>query len=186
MRVKFSKTDIEGPLVVETNIFRDERGFFTEVYAEDAWQEQGFTERFVQDNMSLSAAGTLRGMHYQKDPHALGKLVRVLRGAVFDVAVDLRRGSPTLGRWVGQTLTAENGLAFWVPPGFAHGFLATEPDTLVYYKCTGLYAPQAEASLSYKDPAVDIKWPSAPRIVAPRDEAAPLLADADYNFTYHP
>ncbi|HEO70526.1 MAG TPA: dTDP-4-dehydrorhamnose 3,5-epimerase, partial [Candidatus Hydrogenedentes bacterium] len=136
------------------------------------------------DNLSLSAKGTLRGMHYQIEPHAMGKLVRAITGAVFDVAVDLRRGSPTFGKWVGRMLSEGNPAAMWVPPGFAHGFVALEDHTLVYYKCTRLYAPQAERSLSYADPEVGIEWPMQPTVISPKDAEAPLLREADYNFTY--
>ncbi len=184
MSVKLTETEIPSVLVVETGIARDERGFFTEIYSEKVWEEVGFKESFVQDNLSMSAKGTLRGMHYQLDPYGMGKLVRVVCGSVFDVAVDLRSGSPTFGKWVGRTLTAENGLAMWVPIGFAHGFIALEEDALVLYKCTGLHTPDAERSLSYEDPEVGIEWPIEPTIVARRDAEAPGLRDAEYNFVF--
>ena len=132
----------------------------------------------------MSCKGTLRGMHYQLASHGMGKLVRVVRGAVFDVAVDLRQGSPTLGKWVGRTLSAENGISLWVPVGFAHGFVALEDETLVWYKCTGAHAPDAERSLSYRDPTVAVKWPIQPSVISQKDADAPLLADAEFDFVY--
>jgi dTDP-4-dehydrorhamnose 3,5-epimerase len=144
----------------------------------------GLDVTFVQDNLSESKKGTLRGLHYQLEPKGMGKLVRVIRGAVFDVAVDIRRGSPWFGKWVGMTLTAENRLALWVPVGFAHGFLSLEDGTLVTYKCTTTHAPDAERAVNYADPAIGIAWPDEPTLVAPKDVAAPLLAAAEYNFEY--
>ena len=184
MTATFTATPMDGVLVVETGIARDDRGFFTEVYSEDVWREQGFTENFVQDNMSLSARGTLRGMHYQLNPHGQGKLVRVLRGAVFDVIVDLRKGAPTFGQWYGLELNESNGLALWIPAGFAHGFIALEDDTLAYYKCTAIHTPAAERSLSYKCPKIGIAWPLAPARVSGKDLEAPGLDEAEHNFSY--
>ena len=184
MSVKFAETSVPGVLVVETGCFFDERGFFSETHSQKVWHDAGFEETFVQDNLSLSAKGTLRGMHYQLDPHGMGKLVRVVKGSVFDVAVDLRQGSPTFGQWAGQVLSGDNRLALWVPVGMAHGFLALEDDTFASYKCTSMHAPEAERSLSYKDPAVGIEWPFEPALVSDKDAAAPLLAEAEYNFVY--
>ncbi|MBN2311018.1 MAG: dTDP-4-dehydrorhamnose 3,5-epimerase [Candidatus Hydrogenedentes bacterium] len=184
MPVHFSETELDGVLIVECGVFRDERGFFSETYNQDIWHAAGFTRPFVQDNLSLSVKGTLRGLHYQILPHGMGKLVRAVTGAVFDVAVDLRRGSPTFGRWIGQTLSAENGLALWVPEGFAHGFVALEDDTYVYYKCTGTHAPEAERALRYNDPDVGVDWPTAPTVISDKDAAAPLLGEVETNFTY--
>jgi dTDP-4-dehydrorhamnose 3,5-epimerase len=184
MPVTFTETEIDGVLVAKTGIFHDQRGFFSESYSERMWREAGFNEVFLQDNVSKSAKGVLRGMHYQINPDGMGKLVHVISGAIFDVAVDLRQESPTFGKWVGRELTGENHLALWVPVGFAHGFVALEDDTLVHYKCTNVHAPDSERSLSYKDPAVGIEWPLQPTIVSDKDEVAPLLADADTNFTY--
>ena len=185
MSVKFVETEIPDVLVAETGISRDRRGFFTETYSEKVWEEAGFKETFVQDNLSMSAKGVLRGMHYQVNPHGMGKLVRAVAGSVFDVAVDLRRGSPTFAKWVGRTLSGENGLALWVPVGFAHGFVALEDDTLVSYKCTCMHTPEAERSLSYKDPEVGIKWPLEPTIISDKDRKAPGLKDAEYYFTFN-
>lgn len=184
MPVEFMQTEIAGVLVVKTGQFDDDRGFFTETYSRPTWKAGGFTETFVQDNLSRSRKGTLRGMHYQLSARGMGKLVRVVHGAVFDVAVDLRRRSPTFGRWVGRELSAENGLSLWVPVGFAHGFVALEDETLVWYKCTDSHAPEAERSLHWADPTVAVAWPLEPTIVSPKDAAAPRLDDAEYDFVH--
>lgn len=184
MPVKLTETEIEGVLLVECGRFEDNRGFFSETYSAPIWDAEGFSRVFSQDNLSKSAKGTLRGMHYQIEPRSMGKLVRTVTGAVFDVAVDLRIGSPTFGKWVGQTLSGDNGLALWVPEGFAHGFVALEDETYVYYKCTGTHAPEAERSLNYADPTVGIEWPLEPTIISEKDKAAPMLADAETNFSY--
>lgn len=150
--------NIPGPLIIEPKVFGDERGFFLETWNNAAFAQAGLNLQFVQDNHSRSKRGVLRGMHFQ-NPEPQGKLVRVVRGAVYDVAVDLRRSSPTFGKWTGVTLSAENKRLFWVPEGFAHGFLTLEDDTDFLYKCTAPYAPQNEASLAWDDPAVGIEWP---------------------------
>jgi dTDP-4-dehydrorhamnose 3,5-epimerase len=185
MRVSFSKTEIDGVLEVKVGVIHDGRGFFSEVYSKPVWGGQGFTEPFLQDNMSLSVKGALRGMHYQLEPYAMGKFVRTLTGSAFDVAVDLRRGSPTFAKWVGRVLSGENGLALWIPAGFAHGFVALEDNSVVYYKCTSVHVPESERALSYKDPTVAISWPIEPTVVSEKDAVAPFLAQAEYNFVYH-
>jgi len=149
---------IPGPLIIEPRVFGDERGFFLESWSERSFAANGIDATFVQDNHSRSQAGVLRGLHYQ-NPHGQGKLVRVTRGAVFDVAVDMRRSSPTFGKWAGVTLSAENKRMFWVPEGFAHGFLVLEDGTDFLYKCTDFYAPEHEHSLAWDDPDVGIEWP---------------------------
>jgi len=184
MPVAFKKTEIPDVLEVTTGRFDDDRGFFTETYALPTWSAGGFEGTFVQDNLSLSKKGTLRGMHYQLSDRGMGKLVRVVRGAIFDVAVDLRRGSPTFGKWVGRTLSGEGSMALWVPVGFAHGFVALEDDSYVWYKCTGAHAPEAERSLRYSDPSVGVEWPIEPTVISQKDADAPLLADADYDFVH--
>jgi dTDP-4-dehydrorhamnose 3,5-epimerase len=181
--VKLVGTEIPDVVVVESRIFRDDRGFFTEIYSKKTWGEAGVSQNFVQDNLSRSAKGTLRGMHYQLNPHGMGKLVRAVTGSIFDVAVDLRDGSPTFGKWVGRTLSGDKGLALWVPVGFAHGFVALEDDTFVVYKCTEIYTPESERSLSYADPEVGIEWPMTPTIISEKDAEAPSLQEAEYNFT---
>ena len=149
---------IEGPLIIEPKVFGDERGFFLESWNQATFAAAGLGMAFVQDNHSRSQKGVLRGMHFQQ-PGAQGKLVRVMAGAVFDVAVDLRRSSPTFGQWAGVELSAANKRMFWVPEGFAHGFLTLEDGTDFLYKCTALYAPENEHSLAWDDPAVGIDWP---------------------------
>lgn len=150
--------DIAGPLIIEPKVFGDERGFFMESWNAAAFAEAGLDLSFVQDNHSRSQKGVLRGMHFQ-NPAPQGKLVRVVSGAVFDAVVDLRQTSPTFGKWTGVVLSAENKRMFWVPEGFAHGFLTLEDNTDFLYKCTSAYLPQNECSLAWDDPDVGIVWP---------------------------
>ncbi|MFC3100225.1 dTDP-4-dehydrorhamnose 3,5-epimerase [Altererythrobacter lauratis] len=152
--------DIEGPLIIEPRVFGDERGFFLESWNAAGFAAAGLDLSFVQDNHSRSQKGVLRGLHFQ-NPVPQGKLVRVVSGAVFDVAVDLRRSSPTFGKWVGVELSAENKRMFWVPEGFAHGFLTLEDNTDFLYKCTAPYAPHHEHALAWDDPDIGIAWPLA-------------------------
>lgn len=184
MPVKVVPTVIDGVVVVESPVFGDERGYFTEVFVESKFAEAGLPTTFVQDNLSKSSKGTLRGMHYQIEPNAQGKLVYALAGAVFDVAVDLRKGSPTFGKWVSQELRGGSGVALWIPAGFAHGFIALEDDSLLFYKCTGPWDRHAERSLAYNDPTVGIEWPIEPTTISPKDSQAPALDQAEYNFRY--
>ena len=184
MPVTLKKTELPGVLLVECGRAGDSRGFFSEVYSRTMWEGAGFAETFVQDNLSKSAKGTLRGLHYQIEPHGMGKLVRAVTGAVFDVAVDIRRGSPTFGKWVGRILSADNHLALWIPRGFAHGFMALEDGTLFFYKCTTFHAPEAERTILYNDPAIAIQWPLEPTAISPKDQTAPPLAEAEYNFQF--
>ena len=179
--MKVTPTAIDGLLILEPKVFGDERGFFLESYNQKAFDDAlGRELRFVQDNHSRSAKGVLRGLHYQLPPHAQGKLVRVTQGSVFDVAVDMRRGSPTFGRWVGVELSGQNHRQLWLPPGMAHGFLVTSDSADFLYKTTAYYAPQAECSVRWDDPAIGIDWPlpgGAPTLSA-KDAAAPFLAEA--------
>jgi dTDP-4-dehydrorhamnose 3,5-epimerase len=173
-------TDLPGVLVLEPRVFGDERGWFFESWSERVFAEStGFTGGFVQDNHSRSARGVLRGLHYQMAPFAQGKLVRVTSGSVFDVAVDLRRGSATFGRWSGVELSADNRRQLWLPPGFAHGFCVTSESAEVLYKATAYYSPPHERCLRWDDPAIGIRWPVPAPVLAPRDAAAPLLAQAE-------
>jgi dTDP-4-dehydrorhamnose 3,5-epimerase len=173
-------------VIFEPTVFGDERGWFLESFNQQRFDAAlaalGQAPRvFVQDNHSCSARGVLRGLHYQLDPHAQGKLVRVVQGRVFDVAVDLRRGSPTFGRWAGVELSGSNHRQLWIPPGFAHGFLALEDDTQFLYKTTDFYAKDCERAIRWNDAAIGIEWPLGgltPRL-APKDEQAPPLVDAD-------
>jgi dTDP-4-dehydrorhamnose 3,5-epimerase len=171
---------IPDVMVFVPPIFRDSRGAFYESYKAPAFTAAtGLSPEFVQDNHSTSAKGVLRGLHYQLPPFAQGKLVRVVRGAAFDVAVDIRRGSPTFARWVGEVLTAEGREQMWIPEGFAHGFLALEDDTEFIYKTTNLYNRDSERSIAWNDPAIGIEWPDAgPLVLSDKDRAAgPLPAE---------
>ena len=178
---------LDGLLELRPRRIADERGFFSEVWNAAEWRDAGIDLAFVQDNHSLSrSSGVLRGMHYQIEPFAQDKLVRVSRGSVYDVAVDIRRGSPTFGRWVGLTLSAELWNQIWVPKGFAHGFVTLEPNTEVQYKVTAPYDPACDRGISYDDPAIGVEWPIEPTMVqlSGKDRILPLLADADTGFTY--
>lgn len=176
---------IAGLLEIRPRRFADERGFFSETWNAAAWRQAGIEQDFVQDNHSLSASrGTLRGLHFQTPPAAQAKLVRVTRGSVFDVAVDLRTGSPTYGQWAGVTLSASEWNQLLVPEGFAHGFLTLEPDTEVQYKTSAPYDPVADRAIRFDDPALAIDWPidAAAVILSDRDRAAPLLAEVETGF----
>lgn len=170
-------TTVPGVLRIERRVFSDARGWFVEAWNAERYRESGIEETFVQDNASYSTQGVLRGLHFQRPPDAQGKLVSVLRGEVFDVAVDIRPTSPTVGQWVGETLSAENGRQLYVPPGFAHGFVVTSEDALVTYKVTSAYAPQAEACIRWDDPEIGIAWPVASPTVSERDAAAKTLRE---------
>jgi dTDP-4-dehydrorhamnose 3,5-epimerase len=175
------QTAIEGVLILEPKVFGDTRGFFMESFNQKAFDAAvGHHVEFVQDNHSRSTKGVLRGLHYQLPPHAQGKLVRVTSGSVFDVAVDVRDGSPTFGHWVGAELSGENHRQLWIPPGMAHGFLVTSDSADFLYKTTDFYAPRAEGCVLWSDPAVGIEWPDigmAPQLAA-KDAAAPVLSAA--------
>jgi dTDP-4-dehydrorhamnose 3,5-epimerase len=175
-------TPLQGVLVLEPKRFGDDRGFFMESFNQRVFDAAvGEHVEFVQDNHSASQRGVLRGLHYQLPPHAQGKLVRVVRGSAFDVAVDIRRGSPTFGRWWGVTLDAKSHRQLWIPPGFAHGFLSLEDDTHFLYKTTDFYAKDCERSIAWNDPAIGIEWPAlgaAPQLAA-KDAAAPPIAAAE-------
>lgn len=161
------------------NIFRDDRGYFCEIYNTEAYHAAGITAAFVQDNESLSMRGVIRGLHWQEGIYAQAKLVRVIRGAVWDVAVDIRKDSPTFGQSVATLLTADNGHQFFIPRGFAHGFAVLEDNTLFAYKCDNFYYPQAERGLLYDDPQLNIAWPDmkTPPILSRKDQLNPLLSD---------
>ena len=164
----------------------DHRGFFAETYSRCKYSELGIDIEFVQDNHSLSKeVGTLRGLHFQAPPHAQGKLVRCARGAIFDVAVDIRRGSPTYGQWKGYELTAENGDQLYIPVGFAHGFVTLGPDSEIVYKCSDYYAPETEGAILWNDPDIGINWPTkADPILSDKDAVAPLFSDLESPFIF--
>jgi dTDP-4-dehydrorhamnose 3,5-epimerase len=175
--MKVTETELPGVVLVEPRVFFDERGFFLEAFHIERYAASGVPTGFVQDNLSRSRRGTLRGLHFQ-EPKAQAKLVQVIHGTVFDVVVDVRRGSPTFGRWLGLELSGEAPRQLWIPPGFAHGFCVTSESADFYYKCTALYAPEAERSIRWNDPQIGIQWPLRDPILSPKDAAAPLLADA--------
>lgn len=152
------KTNIDGLLIIEPQIFGDERGFFVETYNAPRYMEAGIPAEFVQDNLSASMKGVIRGLHFQKPPYAQGKLVQVIKGSVLDVAVDIRTGSPTYGQWVSVELTERNKKQFWIPKGFAHGFVALEDHTIFSYKCSEVYAPESDGGILWNDPILAIDW----------------------------
>ena len=174
--MKVIETSLPGVLIVEPDVFGDPRGFFMETYNEARYREAGLPHRFVQDNLSFSARGVLRGLHFQ-NPNAQGKLLHVPRGEVFDVAVDIRAGSPTFGEWVGVTLSEEDHRQLWVPEGFAHGFQVTSENALLAYKCTAPYNREAEGALLWNDPEIAIEWPIEEPTLSERDRGAPTLRE---------
>jgi dTDP-4-dehydrorhamnose 3,5-epimerase len=183
--VKFVPCAIPDLLLVEFDVFADSRGYFIESYNQKRFHELGLTAQFVQDNISSSTQGTLRGLHYQLNPHAQGKLVRVTQGKVFDVAVDIRKGSPYYSRWVGVELSEENKQALYIPPGFAHGFYVLSERAQFMYKCTDLYVPAVDRGIIWNDPAIGIEWPISGEIVlSEKDKVRPRLADAENNFSF--
>lgn len=173
--MKVTELALPGVLLIEPRVFGDARGWFMESWHAERYAAAGVGAGFVQDNVSFSRRGTLRGLHYQH-PHPQGKLVGVLEGEVWDVAVDIRVGSPTFGRWVGTVLSAENHRQLYIPPGFAHGFVVTSDVALFHYKCTDVYHPEAEGTVLWSDPALGIDWPVAAPTVSQKDAAALPLA----------
>ncbi len=186
MPFTFEKQSIPDLILIRPRLFGDERGFFMETYKRSEFEEHGISFDFKQDNHSKSERGVLRGLHYQLEPVTQGKLVRVVRGAVYDVAVDIRQGSPTFGKYVGVTLTEDGREMFWIPPGFAHGFVALEDGTEFLYKTTGEYSPEHERAIRYDDPQIGISWPlkSDHIKLSEKDKEAPFLSEADNNFKY--
>ncbi len=183
--MNITKTKLNGPVIIEPKVFRDERGFFTESYSKRTFEENGLYYNIVQDNHSLSVLeGTIRGLHYQINPKAQTKIVRALRGAVLDVAVDIRRGSPTFGQWVSVILTAENMRQFIVPGGFAHGICTLTPNTEIYYKVDEFYAPECDRAIRWDDPELAIDWPYSNPILSEKDRNALFFKEAEINFTY--
>lgn len=176
MKIEVKPTALEGVVVISTPHFQDERGFFIEAWHRRHYLEAGIDVDFVQDNHSRSGKGVLRGLHYQDMTAPMGKLVRCTLGRIFDVAVDLRVGSATFGKWAGAELTEENMDQLWVPPGFAHGFVVLSDNADVQYKCTGFYTPSSEGSLAWNDPQVAIDWPVSDPQVSKKDGEAPSLA----------
>ena len=176
MRVTLTKLD--GLLIVEPNLFGDQRGFFMETYQQERYGQAGIGDTFVQDNISYSEAGTLRGLHFQH-PHDQAKLVQVLQGEIYDVALDIRRSSPTFGQWVGVVLSDANKKQLYIPAGFAHGFCVTSKSALFHYKCSDYYAPLDEGGIVWNDPVLRIDWPAENPILSERDRAFPTLKEID-------
>jgi dTDP-4-dehydrorhamnose 3,5-epimerase len=171
-------TELEGVLIVEPKVFGDKRGFFLETYQKQRYQDAGIDFAFVQDNISFSVGRTLRGLHYQH-PCDQAKLVQVLAGEIYDVAVDIRRGSPTFGRWAGVVLSAENRRQFFLPQGFAHGFCVMSETALFMYKCSDYYTPRYESGICWNDPDLAVSWPVQTPILSERDAALPCLHEID-------
>lgn len=177
--MRFIQTKIAGLVIIEPAVFSDSRGYFMESYQKKIFLDNGIDAEFVQENISFSLKGTLRGLHFQRSPHSQGKLVRVTLGCVYDVAVDLRAQSSTFGRFFGLELSEENHRALSIPPGFAHGFYVLSDRAQFSYKCTAYYAPHSEGGVRWNDPAIGVPWPlDGPPLLSPKDERLPLLADA--------
>ena len=185
--MKLIKTNIDSIIIIEPRIFGDHRGYFMESFSENWFTQHIRATHFVQDNESCSKYGVLRGLHFQKPPHAQSKLVRVVKGKVLDVAVDIRKGSPTFGQHVATILSEENKRQLFVPRGFAHGFVVLSNDTIFQYKCDNYYAPQSEGAIAYNDPALNIDWQIDELAIqlSDKDMHNPLLADCDYLFDYN-
>ena len=183
--MQIDRTQLDGVLILTPRRFGDSRGFFSETWSRRALEAEGvYLPDFVQDNHSVSARpGTLRGLHFQSPPHAQGKLVRCGRGRLFDVAVDVRKGAPTYGQWVGEELSFENGRQIWIPPGFLHGFVTREPDTEVIYKCTDYYAPECDGAVRWDSVGIDWGLEGDP-LLSEKDAVAPALADFDSPFVW--
>jgi dTDP-4-dehydrorhamnose 3,5-epimerase len=182
MSFRFTPLALPGLILVEETRRVDARGFFAETYRASAFRAAGIELPFVQDNHSRSSRGVLRGLHYQLPPKAQGKLIRVVHGEVFDVAVDLRRGSPGYGRWLGTRLSGDDGRLLWIPPGFAHGFLVLSDHADLTYKITAEFDAGLDRGVRWNDPAIGIEWPTDAPLLSPRDQGLPLLADAENTF----
>ncbi|MET0582518.1 MAG: dTDP-4-dehydrorhamnose 3,5-epimerase [Pseudoxanthomonas sp.] len=176
--MKVVETSLPGCAIIEPAVFGDDRGFFFETWNADRYRQLGLPDKFVQSNVSSSTRGVLRGLHYQW-PNPQGKLVTVLEGEVYDVAVDIRRGSPTFGGWTAVMLSAENKRQFWIPEGFAHGFAVLSERAIFSYLCTAQYDKEADAGVRWNDAAIGIDWPIDSPLLSPKDEKAPFLADVD-------
>ena len=172
--MKMTETELSGVLLLEPRVFEDNRGFFMETFHREKYEKAGITVAFVQDNFSFSRKNTLRGLHYQH-PHGQAKLVHVVQGAVFDVAVDIRLGSPTFGKWTGAELSAANRRQLFIPPGFAHGFVVLSDTASFVYKCSDFYFPDCEAGIIFSDPRLAIRWPGGNYLLSPKDQQYPLL-----------
>jgi dTDP-4-dehydrorhamnose 3,5-epimerase len=184
MGFEFQPMDIPDVILIQSHGFKDQRGLFMEFYRRSAFSAHGIDDVFVQDNYSRSLRGVLRGLHYQKCPRAQAKLITALRGEIFDVAVDIRRGSPTYGRWIGKILSARDGCLLYLPVGFAHGFCVLSEEAEVVYKVTAEYAPELDRGIIWNDPEIGIRWPIHNPIVSAKDAELPSLESADNDFLY--
>lgn len=186
--MQIEQTALPGVVILTPKRFGDDRGHFSETYNRQTLAGLGIDTAFVQDNQSLSRqVNTIRGLHFQRPPHAQAKLVRVLQGRIFDVAVDARKGSPTYGQWVGVELSAEDGRQLLIPAGFLHGFATREPDTVVFYKCSDVYAPACDGGIRWDDPTIGIDWGlTGDPVLSAKDMVAPLFADFDSPFAMEP
>lgn len=184
MPFKFKQLEIPDIILIIPKIFEDERGFFMETYKHSTFKKNGIDTEFVQDNHSKSQYGVLRGLHYQKNPKAQGKLIRCIKGEIFDVAVDIRKRSPTFGKWTAQILSEENKHILYIPPGFAHGFLVLSKEAEILYKTSEEYAPEYDRGIRWNDPQIGIEWKIQNPILSEKDKNLPLLKDADINFEY--
>lgn len=184
MPFKFKRLGIPEVILAEAQAFADERGYFMESFKESVFSSSGINSKFVQDNYSQSAKGVLRGLHYQKNPKAQAKLVMVITGEIFDVGVDIRKGSPTYGKWVGEVLSDKNHKMLYVPEGFAHGFCVTSDKADVLYKVNSEYSPENERGILWNDPELGIMWPTNNPIMIKKDLELPILKNADNNFVY--
>jgi dTDP-4-dehydrorhamnose 3,5-epimerase len=184
MPFTFKRLAISEVMLIEPKVFPDERGFFMETYKYSDFAKMGIKEYFVQDNYSKSSKGILRGLHFQKNPNAQGKLIRCLKGNIFDVVIDIRKGSPAFGKWVGAELSEENNLILYVPSGFAHGFVVLSETACVIYKCTREYSPENDRGIIWNDPDINIHWPIKDPVLSEKDKKHPALKDADINFKY--
>ncbi len=183
-----TESPLPGLLILQPRVFEDSRGYFFESFNRKILMDAGINAQFVQDNQSLSQYGVLRGLHYQLAPFAQSKLVRVLMGSVWDVAVDIRQNSPTFGQYFGIELSAENKTQLYIPQGFAHGFAVTSPSAVFFYKCDSFYNPEAERGIHFNDPDLAIPWPvsESESIISPKDKVLPMFKDAQINFAYRP
>jgi len=188
MPLKFKETSISGLYIVEPIVFQDERGFFLEFFKESDFIKNGIKAKFVQDNHSKSKKWVLRGLHFQDLPYPQGKLIKCIKGEIFDVAIDLRKGSPTFGQWFGIRLSEENKLMLWIPPGFAHGFLTLSDEAEIIYKVSeSEYSPNHDRTLRWDDPDIGINWPlpeNVKPILSPKDENAPFLKELTIKFNF--
>ena len=184
MPFEFHETKLIGVYYIEIKKSLDDRGFFMESYKQSEFISNGITDKFIQDNHSRSSKGVLRGLHYQKNPKAQGKLIRVLSGEIFDVAVDIRKGSPTYGKWIGELLSEDKANMLFVPPGFAHGFCVMSEQADIFYKTTDEYAPEYDSGIIWNDPELNIQWSITNPILSSKDAQLPLFQNADNNFKY--